>query len=111
VLKVSWLYKDGVKAGEKRGLKKGLEKGLKKGLEKGLEQGLEKGLEKGLLEGRLAAKRESLRLAIDNRFPGIGPLPQIDHIDQLEVLDKLLIAVLQAGRAEDVRAAVQSAGA
>jgi hypothetical protein len=93
VLKVSWLYKDGVKAGEKRGLKKGLEKGLKK----------------GLLEGRLAAKRESLRLAIDNRFPGIGPLPQIDHIDQLEVLDKLLIAVLQGGSAEDLRAAVESA--
>jgi hypothetical protein len=85
VLKVSWLYKDGVKAGEKRGLKKGLKK------------------------GQLAAKREWLRLALDSRFPGIGPLPQIDRIDQHEILDKLLTAVLQAASADDVRAAVESA--
>jgi predicted transposase YdaD len=88
-LKVSWLYKDGVKAGRQRGLKKGLERGLER--------------------GRLAAKRESLRLAIEKRFPAIGPLPQIDVIAPPEVLDQLLLAILEATSPDEVRRAVASA--
>jgi hypothetical protein len=84
VLKVSWLYKDGVKDGQKQGRKAGRK------------------------EGRLESKREWLRLTAQSRFPGIGPLPELDRIDQPEVFDQLLLVVLNAASADEVRAAVRS---
>ena len=94
VLKVSWLYKDGVKEGRKRGRKDGRKEGRQEGRQEGLQ------------EGKLAGKRESLRLALDSRFPSIGTLPQLDHIDRLEVIDQLLAAVLKARSLKEVRAAI-----
>ena len=87
-LKVSWVYKDGVKVGRRRGLKKGLEKGRK--------------------EGATKAKQEVLRAALATRFPEMGPVPQIESITQENVLDELLVAVFKAGNVDEVRAALGS---
>ena len=84
-LKVSWVYKDGVKAGRRRGLKKGRE------------------------EGQLAAKRQLLRLTLEKRFPALGPFPEIDRITASEVLDRVFVAILEAKDAGTARSAVLSA--
>jgi hypothetical protein len=46
---------------------------------------------------------------VDKRFPASGLLLELDRIDRSETLDTLLVAVLEAGSAEEVRTAILSA--
>jgi len=81
----SWLYQDGKAEGKAEGEAKGEAKGL------------------------LMGKRQALRLAWNQRFPGSGELPELDRIDQSDALDLLLVAVLEAQNADQARAAILAA--
>ena len=63
----------------------------------------------GRVEGKIEGKIESLRMFLHRMFPGIGPLPDIDRIERVDVLDVLMQAVLQAKSEDDVFTAVQAA--
>jgi hypothetical protein len=63
----------------------------------------------GVKEGKAEGKRGGLRLVLNEKFPALDPLPEIDQITSTEALDQLLIAILRAKTEEDVRTAVQSA--
>jgi hypothetical protein len=81
IFKVSWLYKDGVADGK----------------------------EQGKLEGLLEGKRDSLRLLLENRFPALSKLSEIDQITRLEDLDGLLLMVTNAREPGQVEIAIKAA--
>ena len=80
--KVSWLYQEG------------LEEGIAKGKAEGEARGIAKG------------KADAIRLALQNKFPALGHILELDQVERPEVLDSLLLAVLEARSPAEAHAAV-----
>lgn len=71
-----------------------LEEGIAKGIKRGIEQGLERGKAQGLAEGRMGEARAMIRRLLARRFPGLGPAPQLDQIQEAELLEDLFDQLL-----------------
>lgn len=93
-----------------KGLEQGLEKGLKLGLQQGLQQGLEKGLEQGLQQG-LQQVRQMLVRRVQKHFPVLAPLAQEQAalIEDLEVLNNTIDAIIDAETVEEARHVLEEA--
>ncbi len=90
---------------------KWLEQGLQEGLQKGLEEGLQKGLQQGLREGLVKARREDVVALLEARLaPEAEWLARVrerlEAIDDLERLQRLLIAAAQAESLDAFEAAL-----
>lgn len=89
----------------KEGLQQGLQEGLQQGLQRGLQQGLQQGLEQGRKEGQLEGLRQALLKIVEARFPDKKMIrlakDQVAHIENLEVLQRVLINVSVAQTREE----------
>ncbi len=88
--------------------------------ERAAAEGQAAGLAKGLAEGRIAGQVEGqiqealrlLRLAIQERFPGLETTPELDRIQSVDALETLLLKhVLRAQDRDAVARAIVDAGA
>ena len=80
--KVSWLYQEGLEEGRAEGKAEGEARGIAKG------------------------KSDAIRLALQNKFPALGPILELDQVERPEVLDSLLLAVLEARNPAEAHSAV-----
>ncbi len=84
--KVSWLYQEGLEEGRAEGKAEGKAEGEARGIAKG--------------------KSDAIRLALQNKFPALGPILELDQVERPEVLDSLLLAVLEARNPAEAHSAV-----
>ncbi|HEX5446890.1 MAG TPA: hypothetical protein VFW87_23945 [Pirellulales bacterium] len=83
----------------------GIEKGLAEGLTKGREEGREEGRQEGLAIGARRSLLEGIEVALEMRFaaPGVALLDEIQRIEDVELLRKILGAIKHADSPEALR--------
>ena len=81
---------------------------LREGMEKGLEQGQKRGFE----QGRLEASRRILLILTEKHFPALISLAQerAASIQDLDVFDKLIVAITSAQNELEASNALQGHG-
>ena len=73
------------------------------------EEGWEKGRAEGREEGRVSDARRSLRIALEEKFPGLDAAPEIDAISTTDALESLLKTVVRSTNRTAVKRALASA--
>ena len=72
-------------------------------------EGWIEGREEGREEGRVEALRDSLRISLHARFPDLEQMPEIDRIENIDTLKRLLDSIFHVADAEAMRRTIVTA--
>ncbi len=77
------------------------EEAIASGMAKGVEQGLKRGVE----QGRIDEARRIIRTFVSVRFPGLGDVPELDHVADAGRLEEFIRDLFAADSADAAAAA------
>ncbi len=85
---------------ERQGFQKGMQQGMQQGLQQGMQQGLQQGTQRGIRQGLL----EAIELGLNLRFGvvGLGILPQVRKIEDVDRLRAIKQALLSAENVDEL---------
>ncbi len=103
-------FTEGIREGMKKGEQDGLRKGLEKGRKEGRREGRQEGRHEGQLQGRIEGVIESIGVILEVKFgiKGIMIHGQLEHIQDLNKLKKIIEVIKLASSPEDVTAYIES---
>ena len=84
--------------------RQGFQKGMQQGMQQGLQQGTQRGIRQGLLE--------AIELGLNLRFgvAGLGMLPQVRKIEDVDRLRAIKQALLSVGSVDELAVLLKPAG-